>query len=358
MPGFDAPLSEYAREAEALAEAVRAQSFPALQRVWSWHPAYVGGRLSAVPCDTFDIAAARQTIACEYGCDTWDALATLVDDITTGGSARAFELAAEAVATGDVAALGRMLRATATLAHARSPRRHRATLLHYVAANGVEPPRQSGTPQAVAVAECLLAHGADVDALGRFYDEDASTLALVVSTASLGDVQTPLALRLAERGASLTTPAGSRRPSIVQMALAFGQVATAHALSARASGLASLPEAAGLGRVDDVERLLGGASDLDRRVALTLAALHGHTAVVARLLAAGVDPNQLNPVGFHGHSTPLHQAVGAGHLDTIATLLAGGARPDIADTIYEGTAADWAEYSGRTELAARLRAGA
>lgn len=356
MPHFDAPLGEYVREAEALAAAVRAQSFPALQRVWSWHPAYIGQPLSAIPHDSFDVAAARQTVACEYGCDTWDALETLVSGIADGGTVRAFEIAAEAVAHGDVDGLDRMLQATPQLAHARSPRRHRATLLHYVAANGVEPPRQSGSPHAVRVAECLLDHGAAVDALACFYDEDASTLALVVSTSSLGDPQTTLALRLVERGASLAAQPSGRRRSMVVMALAFGHAATAQALAARLTRLESLPEAAGLGRLDDMDRLLPDAPSLDRQIALTLAALHGQTAAVVQLLAAGVDPNHLNPVGFHGHSTPLHQAVSAGHLEAARALVDRGARLDITDTIYEGTALDWAEHTGRSEIAAFLRA--
>lgn len=358
MPGFDAPLSEFAHEADALAAAVRERSFPALQRVWSWHPAYGSGPLAAIPCDTFDVEAARQTIACEYGCDTWDALATLVAAIAEGGDVRTFELAAEAVATGDVGGLDGMLQAHPALAHARSWRRHRATLLHYVAANGVEPPRQSGSPHAVRIAETLLAHGVTVDALARFYGEDCSTLGLVVSTSSLGEAQTPLAVLLAERGATLVAPPGARRPSIVVTALAFGHAGTAQALAALVPRLESLAEAAGLGRHEDVVRLLPEASVLERRVALTLASLHGQTAVVVRLLAAGVDPNLLNPVGFHGHSTPLHQAVAAGHRDTVVALVEGGARPEIRDTIYDGTALDWAEHTGRLEIAAVLRARA
>ena len=44
-------------------------------------------------------------------------------------------------------------------------RSHRATLLHYVGANGVEDYRQRSPQNAVAVAEALLAAGAEVDAV-------------------------------------------------------------------------------------------------------------------------------------------------------------------------------------------------
>lgn len=358
MPRFDAPLADYAREADALGAAVRQRAFPALQRVLSWHPAYAGRPLRAIPCDTFDLAAAQQTVAREYGCDTWNDLAQLVAGIADGGSVRAFEIAAEAVSTGDVDGLDRLLRAQPSLVHARSGRRHRATLLHYVAANGVEPPRQAGSPHAVAVANRLLTHGAEIDALAPFYDEDCSTLALVVSTSSLGETQAPLAVLLADRGASLASPAGSRRPSMILTALAFGHAHTAQTLAERLPGVETLPEAAGLGRLGDLDRLLPGASPLERDVALALAAQHGHRSAVVRLLAAGVDPNRRSPVGFHGHSTPLHQAVAAGHHDTVAALVDGGAQLDITDTIYDGTAIDWADHTGQPDLAAWLRARA
>ena len=46
---------------------------------------------------------------------------------------------------------------------------HRATLLHYVAANGVEDYRQTSPSNAVPVAEALLHAGAEVDVLADTY---------------------------------------------------------------------------------------------------------------------------------------------------------------------------------------------
>ena len=53
--------------------------------------------------------------------------------------------------------------------HAFQPAGARATLLHYVAANGVEGYRQLTPPNAVAIADALLDAGADVDALADMY---------------------------------------------------------------------------------------------------------------------------------------------------------------------------------------------
>ena len=59
--------------------------------------------------------------------------------------------------------------------------------------------------------------------------------------------------------------------------------------------------------------------------------------MVRLLLDAGEDPDRYNPKGNHAHSTPLHQAVLAGHANVVRLLVERGAKLDIKDTIYEGT---------------------
>ena len=78
--------------------------------------------------------------------------------------------------------------------------------------------------------------------------------------------------------------------------------------------------------------------------------------MVRLLLDAGEDPDRYNPKGNHAHSTPLHQAVLAGHANVVRLLVERGAKLDIKDTIYEGTPLGWAIYGGRTEIAEYLRA--
>ena len=82
---------------------------------------------------------------------------------------------------------------------------------------------------------------------------------------------------------------------------------------------------------------------------------HGHAAIVGLLLDAGQDPDRYNPLGAHAHSTPLHQAALAGHLEVVRLLVERGARLDIRDINYEGTALDWAEHGGRSEVAEYLK---
>jgi ankyrin repeat protein len=91
-------------------------------------------------------------------------------------------------------------------------------------------------------------------------------------------------------------------------------------------------------------------------LALTVAADGGCAAIVRMLLDAGEDPNRYNPVGGHSHTTPLHQAAGAGHAEVVKLLVERGARIDMKDILWHATPADWAKHGGKTEIEAYLRA--
>src|SRR5512146_528965 len=82
----------------------------------------------------------------------------------------AFARAIRAIIRGDVAALRAELAAAPDLVHARSGSIHRATLLHYVAANGIEDALQHPVPDAGEIARVLIAAGAAVDATCNAYE--------------------------------------------------------------------------------------------------------------------------------------------------------------------------------------------
>jgi ankyrin repeat protein len=227
--------------------------------------------------------------------------------------------------------------------------------LHYVAANGVEGERQKTPPNAVEIAKILLDAGAEPDALADMYEHKCTTMSMLVSSCHPHNagLQIALAEMLLDHGAALEGP-GSEWQSAVMTALSFGYLQTAEAL-VRRGGKLDLVSAAGLGRADEVARLLPMADAQTRHAALALAAQHGQTEIVRQLLDAGEDPNRLNPKGFHAHSTPLHQAVWADHRDVVRLLVERGARLDIHDTIYNSTPLGWAEYGKKTKLAEYLR---
>jgi ankyrin repeat protein len=237
------------------------------------------------------------------------------------------------------------------LVRARSARDHRATLLHYVAANGVEQDRQRTPKNAVEVAKLLLEAGAEVDALAQMYGGHQTTMSMLVSSShpAQAGVQVALVETLLDFGAAIELQ------SPLMTALASGYRDASEALVRRGARADHIAAAAGLGRLADVRQLLPSADPESRHRALALAAQHGHLDIVRLLLEAGEDPNQFNPKDNHPHSTPLHQAVLAGHDAVVRLLVERGARLDIKDTVYQGTPRDWAVHAGQTEIERYLR---
>jgi len=372
---FDAPLQQYREQAEALHEAWDAGDEAAIQIVRHKHPRFLNPAIPWLPkklsdaevrTEVFDLADAELTVARAYDFENWARLAEHVAAVSHKDSAVwRFESAVEAVVHGDLATLESLLRAHPDLVHARStrvthfdPTVHRATLLHYVAANGVEGYRQKTPQNAVAVATMLLRAGADPDALADMYGGQHATMSLLVSSdhPARAGLQVALVDTLVDFGAAVEAAGSGDWTSPLMTALAFGFVMAADVLVRRGARVDMLAAAAGLGRVADTRVMLATASLDDRHRALALASQHGHADIVQILLDAGEDPNRYNPKGNHGHSTPLHQAALSGHEEVVRLLVARGARVDMKDTIYESTPLGWALYAGREHIAEYLRA--
>ena len=142
----------------------------------NWHPGYLGATPASIMASAPAPADVRLAVARGYGFADW------------AGAERSrdrpfdtmFEAAADAVADGDEGSLADLLAARPLLVRDRSPLGHAATLLHYVAANGVEFRRQVSGPMAPVVAERLLAAGAEVDALADTYGGGTSQTVLVL----------------------------------------------------------------------------------------------------------------------------------------------------------------------------------
>lgn len=372
---FRSRLEEYQEQAEELLEAWRAGDPGAMRLVRTRHPRFLDDRIPWLPkklpdseirSAALEPGDAQLTIARWYDFQSWPALAEYVEAVTRENSPVCqFESAVEAVISGDVAALRSSLRENRELVRARStrithfdPPVHRATLLHYVAANGVEGYREKTPKNAVEVATMLLQAGAEVDALADMYGGHHATMSMLVSSChpARAGVQVALVDTLLDFGAAIEGGGSGEWTSPLMTALAFGYRNAAEALVRRGARVDNIAAAAGLGRLADAAQLLAAASNEDRHRALALAAQHGHVEIVRLLLDAGEDPNRYNPKGTHGHSTPLHQAVWFGHDPVVRLLVERGARVDIRDIIYEGTPLGWAEYGGRTEIAEYLRA--
>lgn len=369
-----AALGEYERQAEQLLAAQRTGVPEVLSAIHRCHPRFLDERIPWLPkrlapgeiaAAAFDMADARLTLARAYSFVDWPALEAWAGEMALGGAVSRFEVAVEAIIDGDAGTLGRLLHDEPALATARSTRRtrfdpsvHRATLLHYVAANGVEGHRQRTPGNAVAVARALLEAGVEVDALAGFYGCECATLPLLVSSShpAVAGVQVELAELLLDHGAAIEGR-GEKWGTPLLVALLFGFPEAALALARRGARV-GLAAAAGLGRTDDVRGLLPGATPAERHLALALAAQLGHTDAVAALLDAGEDPDRFNPEGGHAHATPLHQAALAGHLAVVELLVGRGARLDVTDAIYGSTPLGWARHGGQTAVESFLRARA
>jgi ankyrin repeat protein len=372
---FRSTLEQYQKQAEALLEAHASGDSQAIRVFHENHPRFLDSEIKWLPKNlpdseiqstALELADAQLTIARWYNFQSWRALVQYVDEVTRDGSPTfQFESAVEAVIGGDLGELESLLRANPELVRARStrinnfdPPVHRATLLHYIAANGVEGYRQKTPANAVETARTLLQAGAEADALADMYGGQYATMSMLVSSChpAQAGVQVALVETLLDFGAAVEARGSDKWGSPLMTALAFGYRSAAEALVRRGARVDNIAAAAGLGRVAEATQLLATAESETRHRALALAAQHGHVEIVRLLLDAGEDPSRYNPDGNHGHSTPLHQAIAGGHDAAVRLLVERGARLDIKDRIYQGTPLGWAKYLGKTEIEKYLRA--
>ena len=285
---------------------------------------------------------AQFIIARSHGFESWPKLSKHLNGLTQKTSAIArFEAAADAIIKGDLKTLQRLFRDDPKLVHAHSTREHRATLLHYVSANGVEGYRQKTPANIVEVTELLLNVGAEVDAEADVYGGGATTLGLVATSVHPYEagVQNPLMQILLDHGAEVDhkTSAGNRQSSVLG-ALANGQEEAAIYLAERGAQL-NLEAAAGIGRLDVVKTFFnedGSRKKTTSKKAVQSAFLHaciwGRQNVVKFLLDKDADIADGDGEG----QTPLHWAAICGQLEIIKFLLKFHP-PLEARNIYGGT---------------------
>ncbi|BDC52943.1 hypothetical protein F183_A52580 [Bryobacterales bacterium F-183] len=187
-----------------------------------------------------------------------------------------FETAADLIITGAIEPLKELLNTHPELVHTRSTREHRSTLLHYTAANGVEDVRQETPPNIVAIANLLLDAGAEVDAESEAYGGGCTTLGLAATSIhpQKAGVQLDLLQTLLDRGASLQKNSAGNAHSIVLGCLANGQPEAASFLADKGAPL-DVVSAAGLNRLDDLQRLAQSATPSDLEQALRYAEGYG-----------------------------------------------------------------------------------
>jgi len=300
---------------------------------------------------------AQFVIASVHGFKSWPKFAKHVEDLNNSASPLSkFELAVEAIITGDAVLLRQLLRENPDLVHARSTREHQATLLQYVAANGVEGFRQRIAKNAAEIARTLLAAGAEVDA-PNWPDGPAGPgtalgeVATSIHTQRAG-VQKALLELLLNHGARIDGLPGGWSPLLT--ALHNDRPEAAAFLASRGARL-TLEGAAGVGRLDVVMSyfnkdgsLKPGATEAEKQSGFVAACEYGYRDVVEFLLDKGVDLR----AGENTGQTALHLAAHRGQLEIIKLLLRHGA-PLEARNVYGGTAlgqATWSVLNGEPDI--------
>lgn len=161
---------------DAVADAIHAGDPAAVAYFTNWHPDYLGATPASITASVPERLDVQLAVARGHGFADWRAAEASRDQRFDPR----FEAAADAVVGGDETALAGLVAARPSLVRDRSPLGHSATLLHYVAANGVEFRRQECGPAAPILAERLLSAGADVDAVANTYGGGSSQTTLVL----------------------------------------------------------------------------------------------------------------------------------------------------------------------------------
>jgi hypothetical protein len=160
--------------ARRLADGCRDRRRGALVELRNWHPAARGRDEHS----WWDWAAGLSeadlldTVARGHGYVGWDAVGSLLP-------VPAFEAALDAMLGGDLAALEASLHADPAMVRRRSHWGHDATLLHDLAANGVEIYRARVPANAADAARLLIDSGADPSSRARMYGGEMTTLGLL-----------------------------------------------------------------------------------------------------------------------------------------------------------------------------------
>ncbi len=296
------------------------------------------------------LANAQFVIARSHGFESWPKFTKQLEALARkNSSVSRFEAAADAIVSGDVATLKRLLREEPELIRARSTREHNATLLHYVSANGVEGYRQKTPKNIVEITEVLLNAGAEIDAVADVYGGGCTTLGLAATSGhpEREGVQDALVQTLLDHGANLEQPSiAGNRQSIVTRSLANGRLKAAAFLASRGAHL-NFTEAAALGRLDVVKSFFGvdgklksDAAEEQLKEGFLLACRYGPHDVVEFLVEKGVDLAAHSADG----QTGLHWAVIGGHLETAKLLLRHKAPLEVKNT-YGGTVLDQTLWS-------------
>lgn len=379
----------------------------ALEQIREWHPRFSGCSDEEIRQAPFTEEDARLVYAREHGFDTWDELLQRVNLLQSASTAEAnepFLAAFRALEAGDVPSLNSLLRRHPQLARQRGTNGN--TLLNLAASVAAK-----GDPtQALALIEPLLAAGADVNDpndrgwtplhQAAYSNQSAVAEALIARGADLdaeahGSGGTPLVAALfwghvevadllgrhSVAPGNLRVAAGLGEQTLLEKCFNIEKTLTPEACAARGfyrphSGFPdwhpskdpqqildeALVWASKSGRTNVLARLVRAGARLDadpyRGTPLIWAAVRNHIETAEWLIRHGAPVNQKATFGglTHGQGvTALHMAAQNGNLSMVQFLIQTGADPQIKDDLYRSDAEGWANHFGQTAVRDYLR---
>ncbi len=144
-----------------------------------WCPPLISQKAPHIMQYPVSIDEIRHSVAREHGFEQWAEVEALGDTLFDHD----FESAVELALSGKVSALSSLLDAKPQLVNQRSSFAHAATILHYMAANGVESHRQITPLNAAEVLRTLISAGVEVNAAANIYGGGSRVLGLMMSSA-------------------------------------------------------------------------------------------------------------------------------------------------------------------------------
>lgn len=151
---------------------------PSITELKSWHPDCIGkpySHIMGLELSQEDIQYAQ---ARQFGYKDWEDLILKDSPINFD-----FERAVDAIIEGDESMLRQLLSDHPDLAQATSSYGHRAKLIHYIAANGVETHRQMTPYNLPIITQLLLDHGCDPYADHNIYSGNGTVIDLIATSA-------------------------------------------------------------------------------------------------------------------------------------------------------------------------------
>lgn len=364
-------LEFYRKKAKQLVKSHREGDPRSLSLIKYNHGRFTTLELPEIAERKFSLRDAQTVVARVDGYEGWSQLRNHVQALNSGSDhpSLLFEQAAEAIVSGNHNVLQRLLQRHPELIKARSRRQHRSTLLHYIAANGIEHHRQRTPSNAVEIAELLLENGAAPDATAGTYGggDSQTTLALLVSSGwpYQAGLQGKLVKTLCRFGANPDGIQSNGLPLATALVFFYGE--TAKALAECGASVQHLLAAMSVGTPDDVDACFTARGRLRKQnfvyigfqlrrpqtrlemlgQAFAYAALCGNLSTMKHLAS-----NYGCPVDAPADRgiRALHLAAYRGHGKAVDWLLERGADPRILDQQWRSPPAVWAQQSGQARI--------